>query len=129
MRGVSAEMPPDFFVVDDADAAGIVGDAVEPGAESQVANAAAVVAARAERHRAADDGATSVRSAKPAVVPRSSARIVPWAVPNDCAAAGLASAAGRVKVVVAMMVSVEGVVVVRTAAERFLAELSVVVRL
>ena len=103
---------------------------VEPGAEAQVANATAVVAARAERHRAAVDAPPSAeRNAQPVVVPRSSARIVPWAMPNDCAAAGLASAAGKVKVVEAMMVSVEGIVVVRTATERFLAELSVVVRL
>src|SRR5438093_1030859 len=69
------------------------------------------------------------RSAQPAVVPRSRARIVPWGMPNDCSAAGLVSAAGRVRVVEAMMVSVEGNVVVRAATERFLAELSVVVRL
>src|SRR5262245_63660317 len=41
-----------FFVVDDADTASIRGQAVEPAAESQVANTTAVVAARLERHDA-----------------------------------------------------------------------------
>ena len=47
---------------------------------------------------------------------------------NDTAAAGLAMAAGRVRVVEAMMVSVEGSVVVRAATAWFLAELAVVAR-
>ena len=55
MRGVGAEMSAYFFVMDDADAGCVLRHAVEPGAEAQVANAAAVVAARAERHRAAED--------------------------------------------------------------------------
>src|SRR5262245_26619644 len=41
-----------FFVVDHADAGSVCCDAVEPAAESQVANTAAVVAAWLERHDA-----------------------------------------------------------------------------
>jgi hypothetical protein len=63
------------------------------------------------------------------VLPRSRARITSRAEPSDGAAAELASAAGRVRVVEAMMVSVERIVVVRAAAAWFLAELAVVARL
>src|SRR3954470_24175379 len=48
VRSVSAEMSADFFVVDDADASSIPGHALEPGAETQIAHAAAVVAAGAK---------------------------------------------------------------------------------
>jgi hypothetical protein len=67
--------------------------------------------------------------AKPVTVPRSRARITSRAEPSDSAAAGLAISAARVRVVEAMMVSVEGIVVVRAATAWFLAELAVVARL
>jgi hypothetical protein len=66
-----------------------------------------------------------VRMAQPVVVPRSSARIERH---EKVVAAGLAPAAGRLKVVSAMMASLIGVVVVRAATAVFLAELAVVVR-
>ena len=53
VRGIGAQMPAHFLVVHDADAARIRGNGIEPAAESQVANATAVVTAGAERHRAA----------------------------------------------------------------------------
>src|SRR4051794_34066016 len=68
------------------------------------------------------------RIAHPVFVPRSSDKIASEGAARPVAG-GLGSAWGSVRLVEAMMVSVEGSVVVRTATEWFLAELSVVVRL
>ena len=55
MRRISAEMASDFLVVNDANPSCILRHAVEPGAEAQVADAAAVVAAGLERDGGAED--------------------------------------------------------------------------
>ena len=47
MRGVGAQMSAYFFVMDDTDAGCVLRHAVEPGTEPQVADATAVVSARA----------------------------------------------------------------------------------
>ena len=71
---------------------------------------------------------SAVWTAKPVTVPRSRASKVPPGRGGTVMASGIASPAGVVRLVSAMMISVEGLVVVRAATERFLAELSVVVR-
>jgi hypothetical protein len=57
VRGIGAQMLPDFFVIDGTDIADIGRQLVQPIAEPQVPHASTVVAARAERRHAAVDGA------------------------------------------------------------------------
>jgi len=61
MRSIGAEMSADLLEVDGRDARRVVGDAVQPGAEPEVPDPAAVVAARPKGHRAAHDAAVGRR--------------------------------------------------------------------
>ena len=79
VRGVRADVPTDLFEPDRGDRPAQLVELGQPVGEAEVAHAAAVVAAGAERHRAAGDQAVGRRSAQPVVVPRSRARRAPRA--------------------------------------------------